>query len=144
MATAGEVFAAAERFGLEGIVSKRAGSRYRAGRSKVWLKTKCMTEGEFVVVGMAANPGAAPVALLARETKEGLVYAGAAMVTLPQPARDAFWRTTEQMKGKPRPAGAAADEGKLRHARAARPRQVPAGGRHAAPRDVAAGSRLRR
>ena len=34
------VFAKAREFGLEGIVSKRAGSRYRSGPSRSWLKTK--------------------------------------------------------------------------------------------------------
>ena len=57
-----------------------------------------MTEGEFVVVGMAPNPGGAPLALLARESPDGLVYAGAAMVTLPRPERDQFWTRTEAMK----------------------------------------------
>jgi hypothetical protein len=61
------LFAAAERMQLEGIVSKRASSHYKSGRSSLWQKTKCMTEGEFVVVGMEPNPGGAPFALLARE-----------------------------------------------------------------------------
>ena len=34
------VFAHACKMGLEGIVSKRLGSRYRSGRSKDWLKMK--------------------------------------------------------------------------------------------------------
>ena len=34
------VFAKACEMGLEGIVSKRAGSLYRSGASKSWLKTK--------------------------------------------------------------------------------------------------------
>jgi bifunctional non-homologous end joining protein LigD len=34
------VFAHACRLGLEGIVSKRAGSRYRSGPSRNWLKSK--------------------------------------------------------------------------------------------------------
>jgi bifunctional non-homologous end joining protein LigD len=34
------VFTKACELGLEGIVSKRAGSRYRSGRSRTWLKTK--------------------------------------------------------------------------------------------------------
>src|SRR6185369_13925642 len=34
------VFAHASRMGLEGIVSKRLGSRYRSGRSGDWLKFK--------------------------------------------------------------------------------------------------------
>jgi DNA ligase D-like protein (predicted ligase) len=96
------VFAAAERMGLEGIVSKRLESRYRSGRSTAWLKTKCMTESEFVVVGMEPNPGGPPFALLAREEGGSLTYVGSAFVTLPQPARDAFWtRTAELAVDKP-------------------------------------------
>ena len=34
------VFAKARDLGLEGIVSKRAGSFYRSGKSRNWLKTK--------------------------------------------------------------------------------------------------------
>jgi hypothetical protein len=37
-------FKAAADLGLEGIVSKRAASLYRTGRSKNWLKTKNMVE----------------------------------------------------------------------------------------------------
>jgi bifunctional non-homologous end joining protein LigD len=35
-----EIFEAACRLGLEGIVSKRADSAYKAGPSKMWFKTK--------------------------------------------------------------------------------------------------------
>jgi len=34
------VFAKACKLGLEGIVSKRVGSRYRSGNSRLWVKTK--------------------------------------------------------------------------------------------------------
>ena len=34
------VFAKACELGLEGVVSKRAGSLYRSGRSRSWLKAK--------------------------------------------------------------------------------------------------------
>jgi ATP-dependent DNA ligase len=85
------VFAAADRMGLEGIVSKQLGSRYRSGRSTDWLKTKCMTEGDFVVIGTERNEGGPPFALLARQDEDGLSYAGSAFVTLPSPARDLFW-----------------------------------------------------
>lgn len=37
--------------GLEGIVSKRADSRYPNGRSRDWLKIKCLRRQEFVIVG---------------------------------------------------------------------------------------------
>jgi bifunctional non-homologous end joining protein LigD len=46
-----EVLKHACRLGLEGIVSKLKGARYRSGRSKVWLKAKCVEGSEFVIVG---------------------------------------------------------------------------------------------
>jgi DNA ligase D-like protein (predicted ligase) len=95
--TGADLFAAADRMGLEGIVSKRIASRYRSGPSKSWLKVKCFGEGEFVVIGTARGDRA-PTALLARETPEGLEYAGSAMVTLPERERDAFWTLNEQLK----------------------------------------------
>jgi DNA ligase D-like protein (predicted ligase) len=40
---------------LEGIVSKLATSRYRSGRSKTWLKTKCFAESELTLLGIAVT-----------------------------------------------------------------------------------------
>jgi ATP-dependent DNA ligase len=40
------------KHGLEGVVSKRAASRYRSGPSKAWIKTKNVTESEFVLLGL--------------------------------------------------------------------------------------------
>jgi DNA ligase D-like protein (predicted ligase) len=37
--------------GLEGLIAKRAASTYVAGRSREWLKLKCVLEQEFVVLG---------------------------------------------------------------------------------------------
>jgi len=79
-------------------LSNRAASFYKSGRSSAWLKTKCMTESEFIVVGMEASPGGAPFALLAREKEDGLVYAGSAFVTLGAADRDRFWTTTEALR----------------------------------------------
>jgi bifunctional non-homologous end joining protein LigD len=39
------------RMGLEGIISKRADSRYVAKRAKDWLKVKCQKRQEFVIGG---------------------------------------------------------------------------------------------
>src|SRR5262245_61388654 len=41
-------FKAAAELGLEGIVSKRAASRYHSGPSRSWLKIKNLVESEFV------------------------------------------------------------------------------------------------
>ncbi len=91
------VFRACDRMGLEGIVSKQVRSRYRSGRSRQWLKIKCWAEGEFVVVGIEPAQDGPAVALLARETEDGLEYAGGAAVTLGEPERDRFWREVERL-----------------------------------------------
>jgi bifunctional non-homologous end joining protein LigD len=49
-------FADACRSGWEGLIAKRADAPYVAGRSKNWLKLKCVWEQEFVVGGYT-DPG---------------------------------------------------------------------------------------
>jgi ATP-dependent DNA ligase len=88
------MFEAADRMGLEGIVSKKAASRYRSGRSLEWLKTKCFAEGEFVVIGTERGVGPSS-ALLAAEADDGLHYVGGAMITLPERQRERFWQMME-------------------------------------------------
>ena len=76
---------------LEGIVSKLASSKYRSGRSKTWLKTKCFTEGSFIIIGTARDRKTkAPLALLARADAEGLAYAGSAFIALSAHEREAL------------------------------------------------------
>ena len=53
-----EFFKTACASGVEGIVSKRAASRYSPGRTKDWLKVKCTLRQEFVVVGFTDPQGA--------------------------------------------------------------------------------------
>jgi bifunctional non-homologous end joining protein LigD len=48
---------------LEGIVSKRLDAPYRSGRSKSWLKTKCILSESFVVIGYQPTSGAVRGAL---------------------------------------------------------------------------------
>ncbi|GAB3227687.1 non-homologous end-joining DNA ligase [Glycomyces halotolerans] len=56
--TEGEAFyrQACER-GWEGLIAKRANGRYRSGRSKDWLKFKCVRGQEFVVGGFTDPQG---------------------------------------------------------------------------------------
>ena len=66
--------------GLEGIVSKRRNSPYFEGRSPAWLKSKCIAQEEFVIVGFT-DPAGMRVGfgalLLAYYTQAGeLMYAG--------------------------------------------------------------------
>ncbi len=93
-----KVFAAAEKLGLEGIVSKRPRSKYRSGRTRTWLKTKSVDEGDFVVIGTERRPGVPALALLAREAGGGLAYAGSAFVTLKEAEREKFWRRAEALQ----------------------------------------------
>jgi bifunctional non-homologous end joining protein LigD len=51
-------FRRACELGLEGIISKRAGSVYRGGRSRDWVKVKCARREAFVVGGFTQPGGA--------------------------------------------------------------------------------------
>jgi bifunctional non-homologous end joining protein LigD len=46
-----KIVAAFKDSGLEGVVSKKADSPYRSGRSNSWLKVKLVNEQEFIVIG---------------------------------------------------------------------------------------------
>ena len=62
-----ELFAAATRLGLEGLILKRPDAPYRAGRSNDWLKLKRQWRQDFVILGYrlnAANPGEVGALLL--------------------------------------------------------------------------------
>ncbi|HET6554854.1 MAG TPA: DNA ligase D [Dyella sp.] len=52
-----EVLAMVEKSNLEGVVSKRADSAYRAGRSGDWLKVKRLESDEFAIVGYTPGKG---------------------------------------------------------------------------------------
>ncbi|HVH34981.1 MAG TPA: DNA ligase D [Tahibacter sp.] len=72
-------FAQATKAGLEGIVSKRAGSAYTGTRSGAWVKVKGRPSDEFVVIGYTPPKGARQgigALLLAKPTGEGLSYVG--------------------------------------------------------------------
>ena len=89
-----EFFRAADRLGLEGIVSKRADSRYITGeRFRQWLKTKTFAVGEFEVVGVEKSSTGIPIALLAR----GDDYVGNAMIILGGKSRAEFWRRIDAL-----------------------------------------------
>jgi bifunctional non-homologous end joining protein LigD len=45
------------RSGMEGVVSKRADSHYAFGRSRSWLKIKCLQREEFVIGGYTQPAG---------------------------------------------------------------------------------------
>ena len=74
-----EVFAASERQGMEGIISKQVAARYAPGRSTSWLKIKHAQGDEFVIVGYTApKRSRAGFGALLMATREhgALKYAG--------------------------------------------------------------------
>ncbi|MCF3107611.1 DNA ligase D [Niabella sp. CC-SYL272] len=75
-----EMFAAAQKMGLEGIMAKRADSVYTADlRSKEWLKIKVHKRQEVIIAGFTKNAGTSKTfsaLLLAVYDKGKLRYAG--------------------------------------------------------------------
>ena len=74
-----QFFAEACRKGWEGVIAKRAGSRYTSARSKDWLKFKCERGQELVIGGYTPPKGSRNVlgALLMGYFSDGeLRYAG--------------------------------------------------------------------
>ena len=71
-------FGEAERLGLEGVIAKRADAPYSSGRSKSWLKIKCIKDGSFAIIGYTRSDAAGGLAalLVAEHGDRGLVYAG--------------------------------------------------------------------
>ena len=73
------VFDHACRLGLEGIVSKLSTAPYRSGRSKSWLKSKCVDSFELVIAGYVPSTTqrkAVGALALAQYEKGKLTYAG--------------------------------------------------------------------
>jgi bifunctional non-homologous end joining protein LigD len=71
-----ELFANASRMGLEGIVSKKADSRYLQRRSDAWVKVKRVDVGAFTVIGyLSSAPKSVTSLILAEERQGELVYA---------------------------------------------------------------------
>jgi bifunctional non-homologous end joining protein LigD len=74
-----EIFDAARGRGMEGIISKRAQSRYVDGRSDQWLKVKTAETRDFVVVGYTPPKGSRRglgSLMLGQYKDRTLVYAG--------------------------------------------------------------------
>ncbi|HEX2208502.1 MAG TPA: non-homologous end-joining DNA ligase, partial [Longimicrobium sp.] len=76
----GEFYRQACGMGLEGIISKRADSRYVHKRNNDWLKVKCLLRQEFVIGGYTEPRGSrshfGALLLGVHDEKGKLVYAG--------------------------------------------------------------------
>ena len=68
------------RSGLEGVISKKAHDPYRSGRSRDWVKTKCVQNQEFVIGGFTdpagSRAGLGALLVGVHDERGGLVYAG--------------------------------------------------------------------
>jgi bifunctional non-homologous end joining protein LigD len=72
-------FKQACEYGIEGVVSKLAESKYESTRSRSWLKIKCHQRQEFVIAGYTVSKNAFPgfgSLTLGVYEKGKLVYAG--------------------------------------------------------------------
>ncbi|TIV38919.1 MAG: DNA ligase [Mesorhizobium sp.] len=87
-----DFYQAIDKMGLEGMVSKRASSPYRGGKSDAWVKTKCWEVGDFEILGIKREPGKPAAALMARNGH----YAGTAAVTLPKGVRERLWQRVQE------------------------------------------------
>ena len=100
----GQFFAAVDQMGrLEGIVSKKASSRYRSGPTKNWLKVKCFEENDYEVAGVLREPGSAPMALMVTRSPERR-YVGSAVIGLNREMKERLWRRVQEKSG-PAPKG---------------------------------------
>jgi bifunctional non-homologous end joining protein LigD len=73
------IFDQACKLGAEGIVSKRSDSTYTSGRSKLWIKIKCVRRQEFVIGGFtkpANDTDGIGALVLGYYDGKKLIYAG--------------------------------------------------------------------
>lgn len=76
---ASEVIDQACQLGLEGIISKDITAKYQSGRSKSWLKSKCIKRQEFIICGFieaSDHPKAVGALHLGYYKNKKLQYAG--------------------------------------------------------------------
>ncbi len=101
-----EIFTAACKHGLEGVIAKRKDSAYRSGRLGDWLKIKCIQSDSFVVVGyehsMAARGGIGSLLLVARKGDDW-VYVGSVGTGFNERSADYLRKTLDRIKRKTPP-----------------------------------------
>ena len=104
-----EMFDRVSEMGLEGIVSKRADSAYRPGRSTSWTKTKALKMGDFAIAGYTVSPATGGLGALALAEREGdeLAWRGKVGTGFDAPTLDRLFARLEALpKGEPLPGGA--------------------------------------
>lgn len=99
------MFEQACKFGIEGIVSKLAESRYESTRSRSWLKIKCLKRQEFVIAGYTLSDKGLPFSslVLGVYEKGKLIYAGRAGTGFSNQMRVDLKKTLDKLKRPTRP-----------------------------------------
>jgi bifunctional non-homologous end joining protein LigD len=99
------MFKQACKFGIEGIVSKLAESRYESTRSRNWLKIKCLRRQEFVIAGYTLSDKGIPFSslILGVYDKGKLIYAGRAGTGFSNQMRVDLKKTLDKLKRPTRP-----------------------------------------
>jgi bifunctional non-homologous end joining protein LigD len=90
-----ELLEAVRQIGAEGVVSKRAGSAYRDGVRRDWLKTKYHQVGQFVVTGFVEEGGRLEALQVAELHAGELVPAGLVQFGL---AGKGLWPALDQLR----------------------------------------------
>jgi bifunctional non-homologous end joining protein LigD len=112
---------------LEGIVSKRRESHYRAGRVGDWLKIKCANSQELVVAGYApsdVSPKRMAALVLGYYDKLGFTYAGRVGTGFTDKMRDDFWKRLQPLRVDHCPFGSVPEEERTRAVHWVKPQMV--------------------
>lgn len=106
------------KFGLEGIVSKRADSVYEFTRSRNWLKVKCLRRQEFVIAGYTLSDKGIPFSslILGVYDQGELIYAGRAGTGFSDTQRVELKKMLDRIARKERPFAVIPNDAGLRRA----------------------------
>jgi bifunctional non-homologous end joining protein LigD len=89
------------RLSLEGIVSKLKSAPYRSGRTKSWLKSKCVDSDEFVIIGYVPSTTQRRVVgslVLGYYDNGKLVYAGRVGSGFSTSVAEDLWRRLDAIR----------------------------------------------
>jgi ATP-dependent DNA ligase len=93
-----EFFEAAEKMGLEGMVSKRRESSYRSGaKDEAWVKIECWDISELDLIGVKRQAGKRTEGLFALDGK----YVGKAVIAVTDAVKDRLWKRVQKAKAGP-------------------------------------------
>ncbi|UCI22624.1 hypothetical protein FJ970_32330 (plasmid) [Mesorhizobium sp. B2-1-8] len=91
-----EFYAAADKRGLEGIVSKRQSAACHSGKGDSWVKTKCWDVADLELLGIKREPAKIAEGLFA---KDGSI-AGKAALSVNRSIKERLWRCVEQARAR--------------------------------------------